>query len=124
MTTDIHSCSPFCTRPECVKARAVALAGEHGFPIGKVSGAIYPSGTEITAELTAMLNDNEQQVIQRLAEQTGVMPKECDGLHAGMCHASEVREAIANMQARVLQLERDIESCVAPLHLPFHPSQP
>jgi len=75
---------------------AVALAEKHHakFPYGEV--LMYRS------DFADMLADHCQQVISELAQRSGKMPHVFDnnGSRPGACHASEVREAIAAMQAQ------------------------
>jgi hypothetical protein len=73
--------------------KAVALAEDHGLVIMGLS-----SRPEVAAQLAAMLADHRQQIIEELAQRSGVMPKPA---HLGWCRAHEVREAIASLEAKV-----------------------
>jgi hypothetical protein len=119
--------------------QAVALAETHMEAMLKRGAAIRSIEFTVTG-LTEMLNDNEQQIRsderQRLAEQSGVMPRvtieSIDGREIPFCRPKEVREALAKMQAkldfqtkawakehqecidlqaRVEQLERVLDNC-------------
>lgn len=113
--------------------QAVALAQDHNAEIYKHPDLPFKWVRFTDAKLTSMLTDHEQQVIQRLAEQSGVMPKTWIGQlyfcnkcgytglassHDGCNYAAAeaprytetmVREALAKMQARVYWLERHKE---------------
>ena len=85
--------------------KAVALAEKHGASIV----SIHPGKSILLIghQLTAMLADHRQQVIEELAGKTGVMPKPVDFSdvpeHANVWgHTpAQMREAIAAMQAWV-----------------------
>ena len=96
------------------EAQAVALAEKHGASIN-VTRLHCLTGDAIVQypeELAAMLTDHRAQVIEELAQQTGVMPASSpihdavyDVVIGHGYRGNEVREALAIMQARVEKLE-------------------
>lgn len=91
--------------------QAAALAEKHGFA-KTVSGGYYCGQLD---ELAAMLTDHDQQVIDRLVREAGVMPELTrqsftvpDGVHTfNIDYYSEgqISKAIAAMQAKLDQAE-------------------
>ncbi len=85
--------------------KAVALAEKHGGQRDgpEFGGPAKPLVTLTNDQLTAMLADHEQQVIQRLVDESGVMPEEyviASGNGYSWCATEDVRKAIASLQAK------------------------
>ena len=92
------------------EAQAVALAEKHG-AISGVKKLHCTQGNAIVIypdELAAMLTDHRAQVIEELAQRTGVMPEPfTHGGDENTCDADEAREALATMQAKLEQAQAD-----------------
>jgi hypothetical protein len=79
--------------------KAVALAANNGFRVGHSGWSANPIVTVSgnVHQLAAMLADHRQQIIEELAQRSGVMPKLMAIGNA--CDADEVHEAIASLEA-------------------------
>lgn len=84
--------------------KAVALAEKHGACFDPKDTYSHRFGMNLD-ELVAMLAERDKQHTEELAQRSGVMPLVWRA--DGMCSSDEVREALAQMQARVEQLEKD-----------------